>query len=154
MDGQTGNDRATVTDYGDVLSAMVAGLLGSVVCGSILHVLGEIAVVGQLVGSRGTLEGWLFLLVGGVLGAVGYSLGVELVASLRFFAGDPRTGAALGIAFAILGWLLAIVVVPRWVLLLGFTPPITPVHWPSLVGLFVYGAIIGALLPVLRTQFD
>lgn len=143
-----------MTGHGDVPSAVVAGLLGSVACGSILYVLGEIAILGQLVGSRGTLEGWLVLLVGGVLGAVGYSLGVELVASLRFFADDPRTGAALGLGFGILGWLLAVVVVPRWVLLLGFTPPIPPVHWPTLVSLLVYGAIVGALVPVLRTRLE
>lgn len=143
-----------MTDHGDILSAVIAGLLGSAVSGFVLHVLGEIAVLGQLVGSQGTLEGWLFVLIGGLLGAVVYSLEVGRVAPLRFFAGAPRTGAALGLAFAILGWLLAIVVVPRWVLLLGFTPPITPVHWPTLVGLLVYGAIIGGLVPILEAQFD
>ncbi|WP_276253038.1 hypothetical protein [Halomontanus rarus] len=143
-----------MTGYDDLLTAVIAGLLGSLVCGSILHALGELVVLGQLVGSRGTLEAWLFLLVGGVLGAVGYSRGVRQVAPLGFFASDPRTGAALGLAFGILGWLLAIVVIPRWVLLLGFTPPIVPVHWPSLVGLLVYGAIVGGLVPILRTRFD
>lgn len=143
-----------MTDYGGILSAVVAGLLGSVISGFVLHVLGEIAVLGQLVGSRGTLEGWLLVLIGGLLGAIVYSLEVERVAPLRFFAANPRTGAALGLACAILAWLLAIVVVPRWVLLLGFTPPITPVHWPTLVGLLVYGAIIGGLVPILEAQFD
>lgn len=143
-----------MTDHSDVLSGVTAGLIGSIVCGSILYVLGEIAILGQLIGSQGTLKGWLFLLVSGVLGAVGYSLGVKLVASLRFFAGDPRMGAALGLAFGILSWLLAIVVVPRWILILGFAPPIPPVHWPSLIGLLIYGAIVGGLVPILHTQFE
>lgn len=46
-------------------SRVIAGLLGSVVCGRILPTLGEIATLGQLVGSRGTLASRHFLLVGG-----------------------------------------------------------------------------------------
>ncbi|TYL36397.1 hypothetical protein CV102_22485 [Natronococcus pandeyae] len=129
-------------------------MIGGGVFGVVLHTLGEITVVSYLVGTRAEPLAWILLLVIGILGAITYYLTIRRFVLLEFLAAEPRTGAALGLAFGILLWFAAIIIVPVWIVFYGITSTIPYVHIPSLVGLVVYGMIVGGLTPLIAKHID
>jgi hypothetical protein len=88
---------------------------------------------------------------------VGYSVAFALLydwianlTRLRRFAGDPATGAALGLAFGAVLW--AVNVVVAWTVVTSYLLPLLATEGSlagPLVGHLVYGLVLGAGYPLL-----
>jgi hypothetical protein len=139
----------------------VAGLAGGVGMGLARWALLPSALetmIPALYGLRGSLAGWVVHLFHATVFGLVFGAGVRSVASLRrYVAGDRtfdrlRTGARVGIAYAVVLWFLgASVVQPLWLGLLGVpgAPPVPTFDPTNLVGHVVYGTVLGVGFPLL-----
>lgn len=97
------------------LSGAVAGLVAAAVTGLVIQVAFDPSIVSSaipsIVGASGLAAGWVVLLVIGVVAGLAYAAAVT-VEPLSAWAALPNTGAALGLAFGIVLWVLAVILVP------------------------------------------
>lgn len=150
--GRTATD--TGVRAGDWKAGVVGGLAGGVVFGAMMAMMMpeimEMAIPGMY-GLSGALAGWaLHLFHSAVLGVVFAALaGVAL--------GRPASMAklvGLGVVYGAVLWVvLASFVMPAWVgAMLPMNPPVPDFNPMSLVGHVVYGAILGAVYPLVGRQ--
>lgn len=126
----------------------IAGLAGGAGFGVVLYAVGLLESVGLLVGRPGLLTGLPVLLVASVIGAFAYRI-LGILGPLEEDLTDPITGITLGACFGLAAWLLGVaLLLPLWLGLLGWTPPFPYLHWESLAGLLVYGALVGPAYPL------
>ena len=151
MSGHTVRQRV---DWGveEVIAAAIAGLVGGIGFAIVLTAFGALESTGTLVGAPGPVVGVPLLLIAGVIGALVYrALGT--VDPIAEDVADPITGTTLGVCFGLLTWTIGVaLLVPLWLRLLGMSPPIPLLHWESLVGLLVYGVLVGPLSPLVERR--
>ncbi len=97
------------------LTGPVAGILAAVVVGLVIHFGFDPEILSSgipsAVGMDGAAAGWvMFLVTGAVLGLI-YA-GLAQLDALAEFAMLPRTGTYLGLAYGLVIWVLAMIVVP------------------------------------------
>ena len=129
-----------------IFTGVLAALLAGVVIGGLMHATGQIEMVASLVGLEGVAIGWLVHLVHSALAGIVFTILVEFVAPLRAYAGKPLSASGVGVVFGVVCWIVIVTVaVPLWFrLVLGSVLALPLFHWPSLGGLVVFGAILGA----------
>ena len=135
-----------------IVTGVLAALLAGVVFGGLMHATGQIETVARLYGLEGLALGWLVHLVHSALAGVVFTALVAFVAPLRAYAAKPLTAAGLGVAFGVACWIVLVAIaVPLWLgIVHGSTVALPLLHWPSLGGLVVFGAILGASCPLLH----
>jgi hypothetical protein len=139
-----------------VTAGAVAGLMAGVVFGLMMQMMSApgpdgssmpmTAMVAQVVGSRSVAVGWLYHLFNSAV--IGAAFGLLLG---RRVGGSMRRGAALGMGYGILWWVLGgLILMPLFLGMPPFAPvrmaPMRPVAMGSLVGHLVYGVVLGLSL--------
>ena len=150
MSGRSSTWRAIDGGGTNPSAIAVTGVVGGLAFGVVLVALGLLESVGRVVGAPGILIGVPLLLVASVIGAFVYrALGT--VGPFEEDVRDPITGITMGLAFGVVVWVVGVVVLlPLWLRLVGYTPPVPFVHWPLLAGLVVYGGVVGPLAPLVE----
>lgn len=93
------------------------------------------------------LVGTILLGLASVVGGLGY-WGLGQMRTFEDDVADPVTGTTMGVMFGLFVWIVGVVfVLPLWLRLFEYSPPFPFVHWQSLLGLLVYGGIVGSLYP-------
>jgi hypothetical protein len=141
------------------LSAGIAGIAGTIVFGAVQMVMGAAGVIAvaipALYGVSGPnlVAGWAIHLVHGALLGLGFAV-LATRPSVRSYATRVGPGAALGLAY---GLVLTIptagIAMPLWLSAVGFpnAPPLPNLTVMGFVGHGVYGLVLGATYPVIRT---
>lgn len=152
MSGQYSRGESLDGGETDVLAIVIAGLAGGFAFGAILYALGLLDSVGRLLGAPGILVGTILLGLASVVGGFVY-WGLGKTRPFEDDVTDPVTGITMGLSFGLLVWLVGVVVVlPLWLRLFEYTPPVPFVHWQSLLGLLVYGGFVGTLYPIVSSR--
>ncbi len=118
MATQTPSQSPGASDPYRWLSGLIAGLIGAIVTGVVIQIGFDTAVMSSGIpsgfGMSGMAAGWgIFLVIGAVIGLV-YAA-VTLVERIGRFANLPQPGAYLGLAYGVVLWVLAIIIVPLWI---------------------------------------
>jgi hypothetical protein len=136
-------------------AGVVAGLVGGFVMGIMLTMQMTPVIenaIPALWGLSGGLAGWVVHMSNSaVLGVV--FAAIASAGGLREYGRSSGTSAALGIAYGVVLWVvLAAIVMPTWLEAVGFpmAPAVPNFNPMSLVGHVVYGAVLGAVYPMLR----
>lgn len=147
----TGVERPTGSIW---LGGALAGIVGGAVFGAMMHMMMteimEMAIPGMYGLEPGLTVGWLLHLFHSAVFGLVY-VAIAQVGVLREYAHRVTTGTGVGIGYGAVIWLVAATfVMPFWVgAMTPMAPPVPDVNPMSLVGHVVYGAILGALYPVL-----
>lgn len=108
-----------------------------------------------LYGATGLVAGWIAHLFHSVVFGLIFAAAVGSIGSLDAYADRVSTGAGLGIVYGVIVWVVAAaIVMPIWLSAVGFpgAPPLPNFNPTSLVGHVVYGVVLGALFPLLRSR--
>jgi len=151
-------ETATATDVSTTgvtwKEGVVAGLAGSFAMGISVSVMmtpvleTAIPAMYGIEGPAGTV-GWFVHMSHGAVIGVGFA---ALAAAEPDLADSVGTSVGAGVAYGVAVWLaLAVIVMPIWLDAVGFpgAPPLPNVSVPSFVGHVVYGAVLGAVFPLL-----
>lgn len=115
MATETGSATTEGTAARAWLTGAVGGLAGALVTGLVIQFAFDPAIISagvpSGVGASGLAAGWAVLLAIGVVVGLGYAA-LTRVALLAELAAVPNTGAALGLAFGIVLWAIAVIAVP------------------------------------------
>lgn len=142
--------RWRVVEWGpeELIAVSIAGLVGGTGFGIVLAASGQLESVGALLRAPGLVVGLPLALIAGVIGAFGYRI-LGTVDPLAEDVDDPITGTTLGACYGLVAWAVGVaLLVPLWLGLFGVTLSVPYVHWRSLVGLLVYGALVGSTYPL------
>jgi hypothetical protein len=130
--------------------AVVASLAAGIVMGIPMQfVMGIMPTVGALYGWESVAVGWVAHLFHSVVFGVIFA-GVVSLGPLEEYASRLPASAGVGVGYGVALWLFgAVVAMPLWLESAGLPNPGVPNLNPmSLGGHVVYGALLGALLPV------
>jgi hypothetical protein len=133
----------------------VGGLVAGVIMGLLMQVLmpGVISVaIPALYGLEGAVAGWLIHLVNSLIFGALFGVAVSR-GPLVTYGRRIGLSTGLGIAYGILVWFVAAgFVMPVWLQSVGFAgaPPVPNLAPMSLIIHVVFGAILGAIYPVVR----
>jgi hypothetical protein len=127
------------------LAGGVAGLLFSVV----VPPADMMPMVAMLYGADGVVWGWLFHLLHSVAFGVAFAV-LASVPGLLPVSLSLRLGAVVGAVYGVIIWVVfAAYVMPTWIgAVTDMDPPVPDWNRLSLVAHVVYGAAVGALLPL------
>lgn len=138
------------------LSAVLAGIIGTLAFGLLYQAIGRTAVISMafpaMYGIQGPAlaAGWaIHLFHGAVLGVV-YA-GAVSVSPLSTYANRIVPAIGLGVVYGILTTIvLAGLILPVWLGAVGFpgAPPLPNVTLPSLAGHVIYGVLLAVLYPI------
>jgi hypothetical protein len=156
MASETGTAAETRTGtFSDWQAGVVAGIAGGVVMGVLVSLMNpptlEVAIA-SLYGLAGSgIAGWTAHLSHSAIFGVVFA---ALVAqpSLRSYGERIGTGAAFGVGYGVVLWVVAAaLVMPIWLSAVGSpaSPPFPNFATPSLLWHVVYGGVLGAVYPVL-----
>ena len=156
MATQTGTATTAVPEIETVESGwrggVAAGALAGIVMGVAFSAFAPAALevaIPSLYGLSGGLAGWIVHVSHGAVLGVGF---VALANALGVTA--PTRSALLGAGYGVALWVvLAAVVMPAWLAAVGSpaTPPLPNLDTLSLAAHVLYGAVLGAALPSLRS---
>ncbi len=137
--------RVVVTGYAVVITALVAGI----VVGGVFTETGRIESLAALSGREGARAGWALLLTLS-LAATGSFAILTAIVSTKWDAMNPVLGALLGLLFAVAAWsAIVTVALPVWMrVVLDLWRPIPYFHLTSLLGLAVFGVVLGIIYPL------
>ncbi len=141
------------TETGDWKAGVAGGLVGGLVFGAMMSVMtppvlemGIPAMYG-IEGPAGAIGWAIHMSHGAIIG-----LGFAAIASVKpDLAESAGTSVGVGVGYGFLVWVaLAVIVMPIWLSAVGFpgAPPLPNVGVESLVGHVVYGAVLGAVYPL------
>lgn len=115
---------------------IVAGLIGGVVFGAMMHMMGMIGMIAGLVGQDSAAIGWVVHLVNSAV------IGAIYGATFGQLPHSWGRGAGLGLGYGVIWWILgALLIMPLWMGMPAFQVGETQV-W-SLVGHLMYGLVTG-----------
>ena len=140
---ETGTDRSDARAWA---SGAAGGVVAAVLTGLIIQFAFDPAVLTEsipsAVGFSGLAAGWVvLLLLGAVLGlAYAAAAGSDPLAE---YAGVPGTGVAVGLAFGILLWVLAVVVTPIWLGVVGVENGYDVANLRAILGYALFGVVVG-----------
>ena len=131
-------------------SGAYAGLVGGVVFGAMMAMMGMLPMIGQMVGYPSALTGFVVHLFISAL------IGISFAALFHSFIDSTAGGAGYGLLYGGAWWLLGPLTLMPLLMGMGLG-----VNWnaesavamlPSLVGHFIYGAILGTTYVWLSTR--
>ncbi len=137
--------------------AAIAGLAGGLVFGAMMQLLMpdilEMAIPGMFGLGPSLAIGWGIHLVNGAVFGLVYAA-IARFDPLAAYAEGLPSGIGLGIVYGVVIWAIAAsIVMPLWVgAMTPMSPPVPDVNPASLVGHAVFGAILGALYPLLSAR--
>lgn len=134
--------------------ATLAGLAAAVPMGLVMHFgLGVMRFVGALYGVRTSLGGWALHVAIAVLFALVFAAVVS-AEELAPYARSPVTGAALGVVWAMVLWLIAASIIqPIWSGAVTPQNPAIPTVRPRTGGThLIYGLVLGSVFGYLRDR--
>lgn len=121
-----------------VATGIVGGLAGGVVFGVLMQMMDMIPMVAKLVGSDSMAVGWLVHL------AISAFIGASFAVLLGRWAGKPVIGAALGMGYGVIWWVLgALLIMPAKLGMTDMIFQIGKTQWQSLMGHLMFGLILG-----------
>ena len=128
----------------------LSGLLAGGVFGGIMSHTPMMENVAALFTVDAVAAGWILHF------GISIAFGVLFAAIVAFgplpeFARRASTGAAIGIGYGIVVWLLgAAILMPLWMgAVAPVDPPVPSFNWMSFAGHIAFGAVLGAIYPVL-----
>lgn len=127
-------------------SGAAGGIVAAVLTGLIIQFAFDPAVLTEsipaAVGLSGLPAGWVVLLLfGAVLGLV-YAAAAALD-PVAEYAGVPGTGVAVGLAFGLVLWVLAVVVTPIWLGVVGVENGYDATNIRAVLGYALFGVVVG-----------
>lgn len=136
------------------VSGAIAAGFATITLTAVVSTQWEFDTVAGLVGADRVLIGLLVVLIGGFVLGLGYLAAFVLIVP-RQYQVMSRYGAGAGIGIGVVAWLSGVVVfVPLWVQwVVGGELAIPFVHWLSLGGLVLYGAVFGSLYAIVSGAF-
>jgi len=157
MAQQTATERGT--DAETTLAAWQGGVLAGIGGGAVMGIMLTMQMtpvienaIPALWGLSGGAAGWaVHMANSAVLGVV--FAAIAGTAALSEYTDSVGTSALLGVGYGVVLWVvLAAVVMPVWLDAVGFgaVPPLPNFNPMSLVGHVAYGAVTGALYPLIR----
>lgn len=119
-------------------TSVVAGVVGGIVFGAMMHMQGMIGMIAGLVGAEGAGVGWAVHLVFSAI--IGAGFGLTLARAVHSWG----TGLGLGAVYGAIWWVLgALTIMPLW---MGMPPfQVNETALRSLVGHLVYGVVLGGV---------
>lgn len=143
MATQTPSQATGASDPYRWLTGLIAGVISALVTGVVIQLGFGPTIISQDIpsgfGMSGMAAGWgIFLVIGAVIGLV-YTV-LTLVDQLGSYAVRPQTGAYLGLAFGVVLWVIAIIVVP---LSIGSSIGDYAVNLEGILSFVLMGIIIG-----------
>lgn len=135
-------------------SAVIGALVAGLALGVFLQRTGRITAVAALYGQDGVAVAWAFHFLHSFLAGVVFLAVVLLLSRLDPFGvtslerpiGFPIATAVAGLLYGIALWgLLVATLVPLWGRVVGFERPLPYLHRPTLIGLAVFGGVLGSL---------
>ncbi|GAA0245066.1 histidine kinase [Haladaptatus pallidirubidus] len=136
-----------------VLSGLIAGAVMGVMLTMQMRPVIEHAIP-SLWGLDGGAAGWTIHMINSAIFGVLFAAMVSLT-GLRSSADSVGKSAAIGVGYGVLVWVVAaVIVMPIWLQAVGFpmAPSLPNVSMQSLIGHVVFGAVLGALYPVIRNR--
>ncbi len=136
-----------------VLSGLVAGVVMGIMLTAQMRPVIEHAIP-ALWGLDGGAAGWTIHLINSAVFGVLFAAMVSLT-GLRTPADSVGKSAVIGVGYGVLVWVVAaVVVMPIWLQAVGFpqAPGVPNVSVGSLIGHIVFGLVLGALYPVVRSR--
>jgi two-component system, OmpR family, sensor kinase len=128
-------------------AGFLAGILAAVPYGVLLHLQGELPVLGALYGSRTDAAGWTAHLTHA--GLLGVAYAAAAWTPLRSTVLRVVPGMLAGLVFGALTWLLGVaLVLPPWASASGL-PRVPLANAVFLAGHGLYGLVLGGLVPLL-----
>lgn len=128
------------------VAGAAAGVVAGVVTGVVIQFAFNPAVLAEgipaAIGTRGVLAGWLVLLVLGVLLGVVYAA-ITRTDPLAGYAGQPNAGGFLGLAYGLVLWALAAILVPLWLGTPGLRVGEYAITAQGVLAYALFGVIIG-----------
>lgn len=129
-----------------LVAGTVAGLIGGIAFGAMMHALGMIGMIGELVDAEGFGAAWaVHLVIAAAIGA-GYAV--------TFGVRDPGYGAsaAYGLVYGAIWWVLGPLLLMPLFMGMGPFPPIGQDQIMSLIGHLMYGVIVGLVFVAVRER--
>lgn len=159
MSSETGSAFALRSDSAPMLWGGISGGLAGVVMGALMLMqmrpVLEMAIPAMYgIAGPALTVGFLLHVLHGVVFGLLFAALVSLP-PLRERAGSIGAGAALGVGYGVLVWLVAAaVVMPVWLSAAGFAgaPGVPNFNPTSLIGHAVFGLVLGVAYPVLVTR--
>lgn len=140
------------------ISAVVGALVAGAAFGLLLHETGRMDSVAALYGQDGVHVGWLIHTAHSIFAGI-FFLGVITLLStttvpgngvLERHVGFPVVTALAGVVYGLVLWgIFVAALMPLWGFAVGLERPFPYVHQPSLVGLLIFGGILGVVYGVL-----
>lgn len=149
----------TASTSGDLTGAALASIVAGIAFGLVIQfVVGSMAIIGALFtfGQEGLLQGWATHMILSLVFALLYAV-ITWSESLSGYAGEPKTGFALGAAYGSVLWVVNVGIIwPVWMNVVG-VDSMLPVPFlfelpalQSFGGHLVWGGILGVLYPLAR----
>jgi hypothetical protein len=136
-------------------SAVVSGIVGAVVMGALMATTSMVGVLEMAIPAMYTIQGPAGTLGFTIHVAHGAILGLGFLGAARLIEVDSLVQCiAAGAAYGVVLWIVAaVLVMPLWLQAVGFggAPPFPNVSVMSLVGHVVYGLVLGAVFPFVRS---
>ncbi|MFC7135936.1 histidine kinase [Halobaculum litoreum] len=148
----TESETETETEHGGWRGGVVAGAVAGIAMGVVFSILAPPALevaIPSLYGLSGGVAGWVVHVSHGAV------LGVAFVALANALdVTEARRSTLLGAGYGVVLWIaLAAFLMPAWLAAVGSpaTPPLPNLDTLSLAAHVLYGAVLGALVPSLRS---
>ncbi|WP_050050318.1 hypothetical protein [Halostagnicola sp. A56] len=135
-------------------SAVIGALIAGLVFGVFLHRTGRMTAVATLYRQDDVAVAWAFHFLHSFVAGIAFLAVVLLLSRLDPFGvtslerpiGFPIATAVAGLLYGIVLWgSLVATLVPLWGRVVGFERPFPYFHRPTLIGLVVFGGILGSL---------
>lgn len=121
-----------------ISASTIAGIVGGLAFGALLHAQGMIGMIAGLVGGEGPALGWVVhLVISAIIGA-GFGLTLARAAS------GWGSGLGVGVVYGAIWWVLGpLLIMPIWMGMPTFQ--VNQQSLTSLIGHLVYGFVLGAV---------
>lgn len=121
-----------------ITASTIAGIVGGLAFGALLHAQGMIGMIAGLVGGEGPALGWTVHLV--ISAIIGAGFGLTLARAVSGWA----SGLGLGLVYGAIWWVLGpLLIMPIWMGMPTFQ--VNQQSLTSLIGHLVYGFVLAAV---------
>ncbi|MDP8928275.1 MAG: hypothetical protein M3O70_06790 [Actinomycetota bacterium] len=119
-------------------AGVAGGIAGGLVFGAMMHMMGMIGMIAQLIGAEGAAAGWAVHLVNSAI--IGAGFGLTLALGVTGWI----SGIGLGMVYGAIWWVLGpLLIMPLWLGMPAFQLNQTALM--SLVGHLMFGLVQGAV---------
>lgn len=153
------DDRTSPAETGSATAtgAIAAAVIGGAVVGVFLETTGHMARIADLYGFHHPLSGWTVHFFHTVVAGTFFAMTIAIVATgLRriYVLERPISmvviSVLVGVLYGLVVWVVAVaLLLPIWMeVVMALDRPIPYVHVPSLLGLSLFGIVVGICFPV------